>query len=130
MLKIQYENSEVEHVFGQSTLNWDCITAATAINLNPSDPKVRCTHFGNLAVFQLNENYVQDIYTYYSKEYIVNEKRSLGKTLKFDRLIQSDYKMHVGPPQIGVEGYDFNTLWRMDFTMSPTKMVNNQIWFV
>jgi hypothetical protein len=84
-----------------------------------------CKHFGNLAIFMLNENYVQDIYTFYSKEYTVNEKRSLGNVLKLDRVRSQEYGMHVGPPQIGVTGYDFNTLWRMDFTMSPNKLVNN-----
>jgi len=93
--------------------------------LNPSESKVPCKHFGNMAVFRLNENYVQDIYTYYSKEYTVNEKRSLGNKLEMERMIENEFTMHVGPPYIGIQGYDFNTIWRMDFTMSPTKQVNN-----
>ena len=83
-----------------------------------------------MAIFKLNENYVQDIYTFYSKEYTVNEKRSLGNVLKLESLIQNEYTMHVGPPIIGSNAYDFNTLWRIDFTMDPTKEVNNQIWLV
>jgi len=34
-----------------------------------------------MAVFKLNENYVQDVYTYNSKDYVINEKRSLGNKL-------------------------------------------------
>lgn len=130
MLKVQYEYDDYETVYGQSQLSWDCIETATAINLNPSEAKMPCKHFGNLAIFMLNENYVQDIYTFFSKEYTVNEKRSLGNVLKLEKVRSQEYSMHVGPPQIGVQGYDFNTLWRMDFTMSPTKLVNNQMWFV
>lgn len=130
MLKIQYEYDDFEHQFGQSQINFECVKAATSINLNPSESKIPCKHIGNLAVFKLNENYVQDIYTFYSKEYTVNEKRSLGNVLKLESLIQNEYTMHVGPPVIGSTGYDFNTIWRLDFTMSPTKQVNNQMWFV
>jgi len=121
MLKIQYEYDEYEHTFGQSALSFECIMASTSINLNPSEAAVPCKRNGNIAVFKLNENYVQDIYTYYSKEYIINEKRSLGNKLELDSIMENDFTVHVLPPYIGKQGYDFNTLWRMDFTMSPTK---------
>lgn len=51
MLKIQYEFDDYEHVFGMTPLSWDCINAATSINLNPSEPFIPCKHLGGLAVF-------------------------------------------------------------------------------
>jgi len=102
MLKVQYEFDDYEHVFGMTPLSWDCIFAATSINLNPSEAFIPCKHLGALAVFKLNENYVQDIYTYYSKEYIINEKRSLGNKLILERIVRNDFTIHVGPPYIGV----------------------------
>jgi hypothetical protein len=86
-LKIQYEYDTFEHSFAQTSLNFDCILAATSINLNPSESKVPCKHFGNMVVFKLEENYVQDIYNYYSKEYVINEKRSLGNKLTVDKIV-------------------------------------------
>jgi hypothetical protein len=72
-------------------LSFDCIETATSINLDPSEAKLPCRHYDHLTLFKLNENYVQDIYTYYGKEYIINEARSLGNTLKFDRVLLHDY---------------------------------------
>ena len=130
MLKIQYDDSDYEHIAGLNALNWSCIKASTSVSLNPSEAKVPCKHYGNQAQFRLVENYVQDVYSYYGKEWVVNEKRNIGNTLKLDRMISNDYNMHVGPPRIGNTGFDFNTLWRMDFTMGPSKEVRNQMWFV
>jgi hypothetical protein len=86
-LVIQYEDDEFEHSFAQTSLTFDCIKAATSINLNPSMARVPCKHWGNMVVFKLEENYVQDIYNYYSKEYVVNEKRSLGNKLAVEKIV-------------------------------------------
>lgn len=130
MLKIQYDGEDVEHTVAVKDVDYECILTGTSINLDPSDPKLPCMNFDHMTVFKLNENWVQDIYTYFSKEYTINKPVSMGNTLKVDRVINHNFMYHVGPPYIGEQELDFTSIWRMKFTMSPKKSVNTQMWMV
>jgi hypothetical protein len=101
MLKVQYDGEDVEHTVAVREVNYDCILTGTSINLDPSEAKLPCMNLDHLTLFKLNENWVQDIYTYYSKEYTINKKRSMGNTLKVDRVLNHNFQYHVGPPYIG-----------------------------
>jgi hypothetical protein len=93
------------------------------LTINAKDAKLKganiCTDTEYIADFQINENYVQDLYVYKTKKNVANDKILIDKTLRYRSLNKHQNMMWPQFPAFGAEPKGWDNLFKITFTLSP-----------
>lgn len=109
---------------GQSTLNFDCITNATAANYDPLLEFKTCYQDKHVLKFKLVEGFVQEmiINNDGSDDEIKPQQRMNNSELEISdfKTIRSERFVRMPPEPGVVPDTNFDTLWSMVITLEPT----------
>ena len=130
VLQIDEEKKGYTTTVAQNKLDFGCLKAAVNIAYGETT-KVQCTKSVNVATFQLNENYVQNLLIIKQRENVVEEKQLIDKNLKFKGFKSYDSLRYVKAPNYGSKFLeDSDTIWSVVFAMDTSMVRNKQIWLV
>lgn len=130
VLQIDEEKKDYTTTVAQNKLDFGCLKAAVNMAYGETG-KGQCTKSVNVATFQLNQNYVQNLLIIKQRENVVEEKQLIDSNLKFKGFSSYSSLRYVDAPDYGSKFLeDSDTIWSVVFAMDTSVVRNKQIWLV